>query len=114
MSNWHQPDHSTPGVAGAAAEETPTPHALTDDERETFNRLLAFVGLASMAHVLDMPEPDQRVALMRVWLDGEPRAVLALTFHEEGDPEDLQTVTPIALILADGDFERLSPEPPGE
>lgn len=70
---------------------------LTDAEGNTLNAIVA----ASML--------DRTICLMRVELDGEPRAVVCLVKPDENGVGDDAEFFPVALLLRDEDLELLNP-----
>jgi len=86
-------------------------HALTKVERMMFETLLSACVTSALR---EMPEGHD-VALMRVMLDGEPASVVAVVSpvnpgQTEGD--DLADVRPLALLVGDDLFERITPPVP--
>jgi hypothetical protein len=109
MSNWQQPEPATPTPV-----RKPHPHALTEEEHEPFKHLTTIISMRSVSAAMGLDDPEFDVALMRVWYDGQPRAAIVISHHEDDDPAEVMTVTPIALLMVEGDFERMSDTSPAD
>lgn len=82
--------------------------ALTGHENGMYRALLSACATAALR---EMPEGHD-VALMRVMLDGEPASAVAVVspvLDGQAEADDLIDVRPLALLIGDDLFERITP-----